>query len=425
MDSNPVSRRSFLSHSTSASAAAGVTAFQIIRPELVRGQGSAKLKAGLVGCGGRGRQAVIDLMNGSENTEVVAMADIFEDKLEGNLKWMHSQHPQFSSRIKVDAEHRFVGFDAFKKLVNSDIDIVMLATPPGYRPAHFEAAIEAKKHVFCEKPFGTDPAGVRRFMAAAKKSEELKLTVVSGAQRRFQPEYLETYKKLKGGEIGDIAAMYAYWVGSPVIQNQSRDAKYGDFEWEHRNWYSYVWICGDQVVEQHLHNIDVCNWFMGSHPVKVWAHGGRAWRPSEELYGNIYDHLTADFEYANGVRMSSHCRQYPRGSYQNVSEQIVGTKGRWDSRSLRGSQRGQNPYVLEHTALVNSIRGSGPYVNHAMTVAESTLTCIMAREAAYTGEEITWDRIMNSQLDLQPKEFGYKLKIEPTPIPVPGKYKLI
>ncbi|MBI4908049.1 MAG: Gfo/Idh/MocA family oxidoreductase [Acidobacteria bacterium] len=425
MEQNPVSRRSFISKSTGASAAAGVTAFQIIRPELVRGQGKAKLKAGLIGCGGRGRQAVIDLMNGSENVEVVAMADIFEDKLEGNLKWMNAQHPQHASRIKVGPEHRFVGFEAYKKVIASDIDIVMLATPPGYRPMHFEAAIEAKKHVFCEKPFGTDPAGVRRFMAAARKSEELKLTVVSGAQRRFQPEYLDAYNKVKGGDIGDISALYAYWVGTPVIQNQSRDPKYGDFEWEHRNWYSYVWICGDQVVEQHLHNIDVCNWFMGSHPVKVWAHGGRAWRPNEELYGNIYDHLTADFEYANGVRMSSHCRQYPRGSYQNVSEQIVGTKGRWDSRSLRGSQRGQNPYVLEHTALTNSIRGTGPYINHAMTVAESTLTCIMAREAAYTGEEITWERITNSKLDLQPKEFGYKLKIEPTPIPVPGKYKLI
>src|SRR5262249_2897735 len=158
-------------------------------------------------------------------------------------------------------------FDAYKKLINSDIDIVMLATPPGWRPLHFEAAIEAKKHVFCEKPFGTDPVGVRRFMTAAKKSEQLKLTVVSGAQPRFATEYMITTDKIKNGEIGEINSLYAYWVGTPVIQNQSRDSKYGEMAWQHRNWYSYVWICGDQIVEQHLHNIDVCNWVMGTHPV--------------------------------------------------------------------------------------------------------------------------------------------------------------
>jgi predicted dehydrogenase len=427
MDNKQISRRSFFQSSTGVAATA--TTFQIIRPELVRGQGKAKLRAGLIGCGGRGRQAAIDLMNGSENVELTAMADIFEDKLEGNLRWMNTTHAQHASRIKVAPDRRFVGFDAYKKLINNpEVDIVMLATPPGYRPAHFEAAIEAKKHVFCEKPFGTDPVGVRRFMAAAKKSEELKLTVVSGAQRRFQPEYLAAMQKIKGGDIGDINALYAYWVGTPVIQNKQRDEKYGDMEWQHRNWYSYVWICGDQVVEQHLHNIDVCLWAMGTHPTKVWASGGRAWRPNEELYGNIYDHLSADFEFPNGVRMTSYCRQYPGKSYGNVSEQIVGSKGRWDSRSLRGGggrSNTTNPYVLEHTALINSIRGDGPYVNHAMTVAESTMTCIMAREAAYTGEEITWDRIMQSQLDLQPKEFEYKRSMTMTPIPVPGTYKLI
>ncbi|MBI3209584.1 MAG: Gfo/Idh/MocA family oxidoreductase [Candidatus Solibacter usitatus] len=423
MESKSVSRRSFLN--SSAAPAAGVAAFQIIRPELVRGQGKAKLRAGLIGCGGRGRQAVVDMMDGSENTELVAMADIFEDKLEGNLTWLKTQHAKHAARIKVDAEHRFVGFEAYKKIITSpDVDIVMLATPPGYRPMHFEAAIEAKKHVFCEKPFGTDPVGVRRFMAAAKKSEELKLTVMSGAQRRFDSAYMQTIDKIKNGAIGDITGLYAYWVGTPVIQQANgRNARWGDMEWEHRNWYSYVWICGDQVVEQHLHNIDVCNWVMGTHPVKVWAQGGRIWRPNDEMYGNIYDHLSADFEYANGVRMSSYCRQYPGQTYRNVSELIIGSKGRSKGNDM--GQRSGNPYVNEHTALMNSIRGDGPYINHAMAVAETTMTCIMAREAAYTGEEITWDRIMKSQLDLQPKEFGYNTKIEMTPIPIPGKYKLI
>lgn len=420
---NNISRRSFLNSASGAGSAA--TAFTIIRPELVRGQGKEMLKAGLVGCGGRGTQAIIDFLTGSENTQIVAMADLFEDKLEGSLKRLRENErlPQeMRDRIKVEPDRRHVGFEAFQKLISSDVDIVMLCTPPGYRPAHFEAAVNAKKHIFCEKPFGTDPVGVRRFMEAAKKSEAMKLTVMSGAQRRFQKEYVETADKIKGGAIGDILATYVYWVGSPVIQQPNgRDAKWGDMTWQHRNWYSFVWICGDQVVEQHLHNIDVSNWLMGTHPVKVVATGGAIWRPRTEVYGNIYDHISADFEYANGVRMSSYCRQFPKGSHQNVSELVVGTKGRSNCRDM--GTRGENPYVSEHRALVASIRGDGPYVNHAMTVAESTMTCIMARESAYSGQEITWDQMMKSPLDLQPKSFSYDQKMEIPPLPVPGQYK--
>ncbi|MDX2149200.1 MAG: Gfo/Idh/MocA family oxidoreductase [Bryobacteraceae bacterium] len=418
MDSNS-SRRDFL---TKAGASAA-TAFTIIRPELVRGQGAAKLKAGLVGVGGRGRQAIVDLIQGSENVEVVAAADIFEDKLEQNLGWIEKSHPKVWERVKITPEQKFVGFEGYQKLLKTDIDIVMLCTPPGYRPMHFEAAVAAKKHVFCEKPFGTDATGVRRFMEAAKKSEEMKLTVMSGAQRRFSTDYMETVKKIQDGAIGDIRALYAYWVGSPVIQQKGRDPKWGDMTWQHRNWYSFVWICGDQVVEQHLHNIDVCNWVMGTHPVKVVATGGTVWRPKEELYGNIYDHISADFEYANGVRMSSYCRQFPRGSYQNVSELIIGSKGKSNGHDM-GARQG-NPYVNEHTAMVKSIRGDGPYINHAMPVAESTLTCIMARESAYSGLEITWDMMMNSKQDLQPKAFDYDLKMDVPPLPVPGQYKFV
>jgi predicted dehydrogenase len=423
---NNISRRSFLNRTSVAGAAA--TTFTIIRPELVRGQGKEMLRAGVVGCGGRGSQAIVDFLTGSENTQVVAMADVFEDKLEGSLRRLRENEriPQnIRDRVKVEPDRRFVGFEAYQKLVNSDIDIVMLATPPGYRPAHFEAAVNAKKHVFCEKPFGTDPVGVRRFMEAAKKSEEMKLTVVSGAQRRFQKPYVQTVEKINSGAIGDVTAMYAYWVGTPVLQQPNgRDQKWGDMEWQHRNWYSYVWICGDQIVEQHLHNIDVCNWVMGTHPVKVVATGGAIWRPRNEVYGNIYDHISADFEYANGVRMSSYCRQFPRGVHQNISEMVVGSKGRSNAQDL-GEKGGENPYVSEHRALVGSIRGDGPYINHAMPVAESTMTCIMARESAYSGEAITWDRIMQSKLDLQPKSFGYDNKMDIPPLPIPGQYKLI
>ncbi len=404
---------------------AATTAFTIIRPELVRGAGQERLKAGLIGVGGRGRQAVVDMMTADERIELHTLGDLFEDKLEQNLAWLRDKerHPRIQDRIKVTPESRFTGFDAYKKVIASDVDIVMLCTPPGWRPLHFEAAVEAGKHVFCEKPFGTDPVGVRRFMVAARKSEAKKLTVVSGAQRRFQREYVETVDKIKSGEIGDITALYAYWVGTPVIQQKARDPKWSDMTWQHRNWYSFVWICGDQIVEQHLHNIDVCNWVMGTHPVKVNATGGAVWRPREELYGNIYDHISADFEYANGVRMSSYCRQFPRGLYTNISEMIAGSKKRSNARDM--GVKGENPYVSEHRAMAASIRGDGPYINHAMPVAESTMTCIMARESAYSGVEVTWDMIMKSQLDLMPKteSWNYDGRVSPTPLPVPGEYK--
>lgn len=419
-NSKELSRRSFLKKSTGA--AAGASAFTIIKPELVRGAGNEKLKAGLVGCGGRGTEAAQQILHGNENVELIAMGDIFEDKLETALdKIRNSKYTGVAEKVKVDPEHHFVGFDAYKKVLASDIDIVMLCTPPGYRPMHFEAAVDAKKHVFCEKPFGTDPVNVRRFMAAAKKSQELKLTVMSGAQRRCQQEYVETVKRIQDGAIGDITATYAYWVGTPVIQQKERDPDWKDMTWQHRAWYSFVWICGDQIVEQHLHNIDVINWVMGGHPEKVVASGGAVWRPREEIYGNIYDHISADFVYPNGVHMSSYCRQFPRGLYTNISELIVGSKGRSNGKNM--GTKGNDPYVQEHIEMVKSIRGQGPYINHGMPVAESTMTCIMARESAYSGQEITWDQMMNSQLDLMPKAFSYEQSMDVPPLPVPGVYK--
>ena len=421
---NNISRRSFVNRTSAVGIAA--SAFTIMRPELVRGAGKEMLKVGLVGCGGRGTQAIADHLTGTENTQIVAMADIFEDKLEGSLRKLRD-NPKIANkqdRLKVDPDKRFVGFDSFRKLIASDVDVVMLATPPGYRPEHFEAAINAKKHVFCEKPFGTDPVGVRRFMDAAKKSEEMKLTVVSGAQRRFQKPYMEAVDRIKSGDMGEILATYAYWVGTPVIQQpDGRDPKWGDMTWQQRNLYSFVWICGDQIVEQHLHNIDVINWVMGTHPVRVVATGGAVWRPRTEVYGNIYDHIGADFEYPNGVRMSSYCRQFPRGLHTNISERVVLSKGKFASTELARAE--VNPYEAEHTALVASIRGDGPWINHAMPVAESTMTCIMGRESAYSGTALTWDQMMASKLDLQPKKFGYDEKMEVPPLPVPGEYKFI
>ena len=398
------------------------------------------LRAGLVGCGGRGTQAVVDLLTGNENVELVAVADVFEDKLEQSLGKLRD--PKFTARhagingrtaedlvssigkrIKVDPEHHLVGFDAYEKLAASDLDIVMLCTPPGYRPIHFEAAVEARKHVFTEKPIATDPVGTRRFMAAVKKAEQLKLTVMSGAQRRSQREYIETVQKIRDGAIGEITAAYANYLSGPVFHAKARDPKWGDMEWEHRNWYSFLWLCGDQIVEQHFHNLDFMNWVMDGHPEKVVASGGIAWRSREELYGNIYDHMHSDFVYPSGVHLTSHCRQYPQGLHRSVNDLLVGTKGR--SNGLDLGTKGINPYVQEHINLVKSIRGEGPYINQGMAVAESTMTAIMARESAYSGQQITWDQIMASQQDLMPKAFDYKLQMEPAPLPVPGVYRFV
>jgi len=415
-----LSRRSFLTGST-----AGAATFTIVRPELVRGAAPAKLKAGLIGVGGRGTGAVDNLLTGNDNVEVVAMADVFEDHLERNLARLKQR--KFADRVNVGPEHRFVGFEAYKKLVASDIDIVMLCTPPGYRPEHFEAAINAGKHVFCEKPIATDPVGVRRFMAACQKAREKKLTVMSGSQRRSATEYIETVEKIQNGAIGDILALYSTYLSGPVMHAKAREAKWGDMEWQHRNWYSFLWICGDQIVEQHYHNIDFMNWVMGTHPVRVVASGGVAWRPREELYGNIYDHLASDFVYPHGVHLSSVCRQYPPADpagnklYRRVDDLIVGSKGRSTGTDL--GTKGINSQVQEHINMVQSILGQGPYINQGMAVAESTMTCIMARESAYSGLEITWDMIMKSQQDLQPKAFGYSQKMEMPPLPMPGQYK--
>lgn len=434
-----LSRRSLLT---------GASAFTVLQPHLVRGAGKEKLRAGIVGCGGRGTQAVADLLTGNENVELVAMADVFEDHLESSLA--NLRDPRFLGhhtgivverdgaprqmtaqdlvdsivpRLKVPPDAHFVGFDAYQKLVKSDLDIVMLTTPPGYRPIHFEAAIEAGKHVFTEKPIATDATGARRFMAAGRKAAEKKLTVMSGAQRHEDKPYVETVQKIHDGAVGDIQALYSYYLSGPVFHAQARDPKWGDMEWEHRNWYSFVWLCGDQIVEQHFHNIDFMNWVMGGHPERVVASGGAAWRPREPLYGNIYDHMTSDFTYPNGVHLSSQCRQYPKGVYSNVSDLIVGAKGR--STGLDLGTKGISPYVQEHIDMVDSILGRRPYINQSIPIAESTLTCIMARESAYSGMAITWDQILNSQQDLMPKAFGYDVKMEPTPLPVPGEYKFV
>lgn len=423
----------------------GASSFAILKSQTTPEASRARLRAGLVGCGGRGTAAAVNLLTADPNVELTAVADVFEDKQTDSLRRLRD--PQYilnnvrnaaafmnlppaevaasvAKRINVAPDLQLVGFDSFRKLVSSDVDIVLLATPPGYRPQHFEAAVDAGKHVFAEKPIATDPTGVRRFMAAARRAGEKKLTVVAGTQWMAQRECIETVARIRDGAIGDVVAVYSDYLSGPVMPVKARDPKWGDMEWQHRNWYSFLWICGDQIVEQHVHGINFCNWVMGTHPERVVASGGASWRPREELYGNIYDHLAADFIYPNGVRWSSHCRQYPaKVSFNRVADLFVGAQGRSNGRDM--GSKGMDPLVQEHIDLVRSIRGDGPYQNQGMRIAESTLTAIMAREAAYSGIEVTWDMILNSKQDLQPKAFDYNLPLEETPLPVPGQYKFI
>ncbi|HAK95729.1 MAG TPA: gfo/Idh/MocA family oxidoreductase [Planctomycetes bacterium] len=379
-----------------------------------------KFKAGIIGCGGRGNGAGGDLLRASEKSGIKVELAAVHDVYEGQAK-------NAARHFNVDAAHTFWDFDGYKKLLDSGVDIVILGTPPGFRPEHFEAVVAAGKHCFCEKPVATFAQDCRRFIKAGEESVKKNLTVVAGTQRRHQRNYVETVAKIHDGAIGDIRALRAYWCGGPVMKGRPRTPGQKDMDFQLKAWYSFVWICGDQIVEQHLHNLDVCNWVMRGHPVSVYASGGCAWRPKEEWYGNIYDHLTADYTYAGGVHMLSMCRQY-KGCDDNVSEAIVGAEGESNGVSIwRKGQKtfdgpgGENPYVQEHIDMLkNIVRGGGePLLNEAVGVGESTMTAIMGRMSAYTGKVVTWDHVMKVN-DSQMPESSWDAKIPIPPVAVPG-----
>ena len=424
-----VTRRNFMQRSA-GSAAATAAGLQIVRPQALRGDNHEKLSIGIVGCGGRGTRGVAEAIRGNPNYELHAMGDLFEDQLERSLRRLRDSDEfpaEVKQQIKVAPENRYLGYDAYKKVVDSGVDVVFLHTPPGWRPLHLEYAINANKHVFAEKPLATDMMGAQKVIRLAKESEQKKLTVMIGAQRRSQKEYVESVQRIQDGEIGDVVATYANWISGPVIKGADFIERLDQesLAWQQRAWYSHVWICGDQIVEQHLHNIDVINWVLGdTHPVSVVASGGAVWRPREKLYGNIYDHVYADFEYANGVRMSSHCRQYPERKVRRVNELVVGTRGRSTVRDL-GTPSQTSPYVQEHIDMVKSINGSGPYKNQALAVAYSTMTAIMGRESAYAGIEVTWDMAMNSKQNLIPDNPSLDGKHDVPELPRPGEYEFI
>jgi len=399
-------------------------------PLLEKAPEGITLKAGLIGCGGRGTGAAINFLNAGDGLSVVALADMFEDRLSDCRNKINEQ-----TGNEVADDKCFLGFDAYKKVLEEDVDVVILATPPYFRPEQFKAAIEARKHVFMEKPLAVDPVGIRTILASAKKAETFGLSVVTGTQRRHQRDYIETYKKVYNGAIGDVVSANVYWNQSK-LWHRERQPDWTDMEFMIRDWVNWCWLSGDHIVEQHVHNIDVASWFTGKFPLSAVGFGSRQRR----ITGDQYDNFSIDFVYENDMHVHSMCRQI-NDCANNVSELVRGTEGYtnchntiynpdgsvlWeyeyplDENGERMKSIKISPYDQEHIDLVTAIRTETP-INEAETTAKSTLAGIMGRISAYTGKEITWEEMMSSELKLGPDELRLgKYDMSQFKVPVPG-----
>ncbi len=382
------------------------------------------LRVGLVGCGGRGTGAALDAIKASPNTSVVAIGDVFAERV-NNCATALKDHGQ--GRGVVATEQQFIGFDSCARVLATDCDLVILATPPGFRPRQFAAAIAAGKHVFFEKPVGVDPIGIRLVIEASATAAQNKLNVVTGTQRRHQRCYLEAMAKVKDGAIGKPVAARCYW-NQGGLWNKEPDPKLTQIENQIRNWLYYTWLSGDHIVEQHVHNIDVMNWAMDAHPIRAVAVGGRQARTGHE-FGTIYDHFAVDFEYPDGRFGSSMCRQQD-GTDSRVDEVVYGSEGVLYTRPGFAEIKGRhpwvftnadnNPYLAEHIDLQEAVRGNAPYVNEGKRVAESTMAAIMGRMAAYTGKDLTWEEALGDPMDLVPENPGPGMAPKSS-VPIPGR----
>jgi myo-inositol 2-dehydrogenase/D-chiro-inositol 1-dehydrogenase len=408
--SGDLTRRDFLK-STSTLAAAAALAPGVFAA------GDDTLKLALIGCGGRGSGACDQALSTDGPLKLVAMADAFKDRLEGSYNALKAKH---ADRVDVQEENKFIGFDAYQHAI-AMADVVILATPPGFRPPHFEEAVRQGKNIFMEKPVAVDAPGVRKVLAACEVAKQKNLKVAVGLQRHHQDGYLETLKRLHDGAIGDIVAMRCYWNGnSPWVRERKKleeDAgrPLTEMEYQMRNWYYFVWLCGDHINEQHIHNLDVINWVKQGHPVLARGMGGREVRKGIDN-GEIFDHHAVEFQYADGTWCASQCRQQP-GCWDSVSEHVQGTKGLCDVGSFKitypdaswhfDDQNSKDPYQQEHDDLFAAIRNDKPYNETAVYGAYSTMTAILGRMATYSGKEIQWDDAFNSQIDTMPKVLGW------------------
>lgn len=441
------SRRGFLKGS--AAAAAGTSLIAGLNPvRAAHVRSDETIRIGLIGCGGRGRGAADQAMNTTGPTKLVAVADAFEDNLNSAVNTLQRQHGE---KVDVPKERQFVGFDAYKNVLASDVDIVILATPPGFRPLHFEAAINAGKHVFMEKPVAVDPAGVRKVIDANELAKKKNLAVAVGLQRHHEPIYIETIKRLQDGAIGRIVATRAYWNGEGVWVRPRKEGQ-SEMEYQMRNWYYFNWLCGDHITEQHIHNLDVINWLMGGYPTKAQGQGGRQVRTGRE-YGEIYDHHFVEFTYEkDGDRsvLLSQCRhiancwnsvsEYAHGAtgWANIGDgQIFDTKGNlvWEYPRTEGGKRKNlhDGWQQEHHDLFAAIR-RGEIPNEGEYGAYSSMTSILGRMATYSGREVSWTEALNSNLVISPVEkftsFNDTPPIVPNadltyPIPTPGVTKVL
>ncbi len=414
-------RRQFLKASTTAAVAGGLATGMA---PAVHAAGSDTLKLGLIGCGGRGTGAAGQALTADKNTKLIAVGDAFEDRVEKCLLGL-SKSP-VAERVAVDAEHRFSGFDAHQRVVESDVDVVLLACPPQFRPRHLKAAIDAGKHVFAEKPVAVDAPGVRSVLATTEEAKKKDLAIVSGLCWRYETGMQETIKRIHDGALGEITSMEATRYGTGVGKLAEREPGWTDMYYQMRNWYYYTWLSGDFNVEQFVHNLDMMAWVMQDEcPISCHSSGGRQVR-TEPKYGHIYDHFNSVYEYANGVKFYAGTRHWP-GCQGSRFALTVGTQGRCDM--MKYEITGTNPWKwdgkrtamhqLEHDAMYAALR-KGEIINNGRYMANSTMMAIIARMSAYTGKVLTWEQAMDSKEDLTPPSYEWDTPMPEPPVAIPG-----
>jgi predicted dehydrogenase len=417
-------RRDFLT--TSAATVAGLATLSGLAPS-VHAAGGDTLRIGLIGCGGRGTGAAINALRADANVKLVALGDAFKDRWEYSLAQLRAVE-DIAARIDVKPERCFQGLDAYKQVLGCGVDVVLLCTPPGFRPQHLRAAVDAGKHIFCEKPMAVDAPGVRAVLEACRDAKKKSLSVVSGFCYRYERAKRETMRRVHEGQVGDIVALHCTYNAGPV-KNHPRKPGWSDLEATIRNWYYYTWLSGDHIVEQHCHSIDKMAWAMRDQPpLKAVGTGGRQVRSGPD-FGHIFDHHAVVFEYRNGVKLFSFCRQQDHTA-KEVSDYVLGTTGTadimkhritgkkpWQHRRRRDTR--DDMYQNEHDELFASIRKAAP-INDGEWMAQSTLMAIMGRMATYTGQVITWDMARNSREELMPKGLAWDMKLDIPPVAMPG-----
>jgi predicted dehydrogenase len=416
-------RRDFLKSASLAAGGALASGLSVARG--AHAAGSDLLRIGLIGCGGRGTGAAGNALAADKNTKLVAMADAFEDRLAGSLNALRNDMPE---RVAVDQDHCFTGFDGYQKLLQSGVDVVILAEPPHFRPLHLKAAIEAGKHVFCEKPVAVDAPGVRSVLATAQEAKRKGLSIVSGLCWRYHHGTKATMQRIHDGAIGKVLVMQETY-NAGTLWHRGRKPHATEMNYQMLNWYYFTWLSGDHNVEQHIHSLDKAAWAMHDQPpAAAWGLGGRQVRTEQPKYGDIYDHHAVCYEYADGTLLYSFCRQQA-GCYSDVSDTFIGDKGRAivlpkyqieGQTNWRFQGEGGNMYVLEHEALFQGIRQCKP-INNGLYMARSTMLAIFGRMVGYTGQRLTWDQALNSTQKLSPAAYTWDAN-PPTLPDKDGKY---